>query len=142
MTATKNAYFRDNGIGTLRRPSFSIDLNTVADRFFRPGGQRTKIRIKEQSKKSVSHYSYGTSGGSSGKSGISSKSEFLESEERSATVCIEKQGTEVTQNHGCQKNSNPHLQAKYVSKHEGLNIVHFSLLLTCTLQKSRLLWQA
>lgn len=53
--------------------------NTVADRFSGPGGEWKIVQIKEQSEKSVSRYSYGTTACSSGKSEISSKSEFLKS---------------------------------------------------------------
>lgn len=63
-------------------------LFTVADRFFGPGGERKTVGIKEQSKKSGSHYSYGTPGGSLGKPKISSKSELSESE-KTVGYCTE-----------------------------------------------------
>lgn len=52
----------------------------VAYRFFGVGGEQKLYRIKQQSEISVSDYSYGTTGGFSGKSEIFSKSEFPESE--------------------------------------------------------------
>lgn len=37
-------HFRNNGIGMLWRLSFSTDINSVANRFYGPGGERKKIR--------------------------------------------------------------------------------------------------
>lgn len=62
---------------------------TVADRFFRPGRERKIVQIKEHSEKYVSHYSYGKTGGSLGKSRIYSKFKFLESE-KTVRYCIYK----------------------------------------------------
>lgn len=59
---------------------------TVADRFCGPWGERKVDRIKQQSKKSRRHYSFGTNGGSSEKSETSSKSLSWGSEKRSASV--------------------------------------------------------
>lgn len=55
-------------------------MSAVADRFSGPGGKRKVVRIKEQSEIYASHYSCGATDGSSGKSEISSKCEFFDSQ--------------------------------------------------------------
>lgn len=57
----------------------SIQVHSSRPIFWTWLGERKIVRITEQSEKSMSHYFYGATGGSPGKSGISSNSEYLKS---------------------------------------------------------------